>query len=172
MAKTRPTSSPTKPNPKTQDHVPHSRRGWDPNTPQRPNTLRQTLQSYWWPDAEGWIAKYVDNCEQCHSALPAIKTTSSTIPSLHLKILEAQKATPRYPRNMGKPHTQSKKTRVTSLKDKRLVIPPDKQLKCEIFAITTRRAYRGTPRTRRDLHSSFPSVLVAWDEKRGSQTTW
>src|SRR5712671_5272140 len=49
-------------------------------------TLRRTLQSYWWPDAEEWIRKYVDNCEQCHSKLPAVRTTSSATPSVTAKM--------------------------------------------------------------------------------------
>jgi len=39
-----------------------------PKHPNRAETLRQTLQSYWWPEAEEWVTKYVDNCEQCHRA--------------------------------------------------------------------------------------------------------
>src|SRR5712671_4941263 len=62
-----------------------------PKHPNRSNTLRQTLQSYWWPDAEEWITKYVNNCEQCYNRRPTIRATSTTTPSLRSKILEAQK---------------------------------------------------------------------------------
>ena len=53
-----------------------------PRHPKKATTLRQTLQSYWWPDAEEWIRRYVDNCERCQGKLPAVRTTSSATPSL------------------------------------------------------------------------------------------
>src|SRR5712671_514904 len=59
--------------------------------PTKANTLRQTLQSYWWPDAEEWVTKFVTNCEQCHNKLPTIRTVSPSTPSLHSKIHDAQK---------------------------------------------------------------------------------
>jgi len=61
-----------------------------PKHPNRANTLQQTLQSYWWPDMEEWIMKYVENCEQCHSSSPFIKATSPMTPSLQLKIHKKQ----------------------------------------------------------------------------------
>jgi len=45
-------------------------------------TLQQTLQYYWWPKAEEWVTKYVDNCEQCHGGSPLIRATSPTTTSL------------------------------------------------------------------------------------------
>ena len=63
-----------------------------PKHPNKTNTLRQALQSYWWPDAEEWVTKYVDNCEQCHGELPTIRTTSPTTIPLRSKILEGQEA--------------------------------------------------------------------------------
>jgi len=104
-----------------------------PKHPNKTNTLRQALQSYWWPDTEEWITKYVDNCEQCHGALPSAKTISLTNPSLHAKVLEVQKHH----------HTTLKTWKTTYsiekqddwLKDNRLVIPPDETLKREILQL-------------------------------------
>jgi len=58
--------------------------------PNRAATLRQTLQSYWWPEAEEWITKYVDNCERCHNTPPIIRATSSNSTPLRSKIHEMQ----------------------------------------------------------------------------------
>src|SRR5882757_911641 len=63
-----------------------------PKHPNKAATLRRTLQSYWWPDAEIWIKKYVDNCEQCHGERPTIRTTPHTTLSLRSRIHEAQKS--------------------------------------------------------------------------------
>jgi len=54
-------------------------------------TLQQTLQSYWWPDAEEWVMRYVKNCEQCHGNPPTIRTTSTTHVTLLSRVHEAQK---------------------------------------------------------------------------------
>ena len=54
--------------------------------------LQQMLQSYWWPDTEEWVTKYIDNCEQCHSGLPTIRATSPMTTSLQSKVHEVQEA--------------------------------------------------------------------------------
>src|SRR5712675_675294 len=59
--------------------------------PSRAKTIRQALQSYWWPDAEEWITRYVNNCEWCHHDASTIKATSPTTPSLQSKDHEEQK---------------------------------------------------------------------------------
>jgi len=61
-----------------------------PKHPNLANTIQQTLQSYWWPEAEKWVTKYVENCEQCHNGLPTIRATFPTTTSLQLKVHEAQ----------------------------------------------------------------------------------
>jgi len=58
--------------------------------PGRASTLRQISRYYWWPDMKDWIEKYVENCEQCHNALPTIRATTDAPTSLRTKILEAQ----------------------------------------------------------------------------------
>jgi len=104
-----------------------------PKHPNRSNTLRQTLQSYWWPDAEEWITKYVDNCEQCCDKLPTIRTTSSTTPSLCSRIFEAQEQHHAVLETWETTHAIEKQD--NWLKDRRLVIPPDEQLKREILQL-------------------------------------
>ena len=95
--------------------------------------LRQTLQSYWWPDAEEWVAKYVDNCEQCYGASLNVRTLSSTTPSLRAKILKMQK---RHLTTLKKWKTvHSIEEQDDWLKDGRLVIPPEEMLKREILQL-------------------------------------
>src|SRR5712672_1111188 len=104
-----------------------------PKHPNKANTLRQTLQSYWWPDAEEWITKYVDNCEQCHGTSPKARTLSQTTPSLHAKILGAQKGHHATLKIWKTAHTIEEKD--NWLKDGRLVIPPEETLRCEILQL-------------------------------------
>jgi len=61
-----------------------------PKPPNRAKTIQQTLQSYWWPDAEKWVTRYIENCEQCHSGSSTIRATSPMTTSLQLKVHEAQ----------------------------------------------------------------------------------
>jgi len=104
-----------------------------PKHPTKASTLRQTLQSYWWPDAEEWVAKYVDNCEQCHDKLPAIRTTSPTTPSLRSKIQETQKL---HRATLEKWRlTHSIKELDGWVKEGRLVVPPEETLKREILQL-------------------------------------
>jgi len=104
-----------------------------PKHPNKANTLQQTLQSYWWPNAEEWVTKYVDNCEQCHGAPPSVKTLSLTIPSLRAKILEAQK---RHHITLKKWKTvHSIEEQDNWLKDGRLVIPSEETLRREILQL-------------------------------------
>src|SRR5712672_1239557 len=58
--------------------------------PNQASTLRQTSWYYWWPNMKDWIEKYVGNCEQCHNALPTIKTITDVPTSLRTKILRTQ----------------------------------------------------------------------------------
>src|SRR5712675_1752977 len=91
--------------------------------PNRSNTLRQVLQSYWWPDAEEWVTKYVDNCEQYHDKLPTIRTASPTTPSLRSKIHEAQKLHCTTLEEWKSTHLIKKLD--DWVKEGRLVIPPE-----------------------------------------------
>jgi len=101
--------------------------------PSKANTLQQTLQSYWWPDAEEWITKYVNNCEQCHNKLPTIRTTSPTIPSLHSKIHEAQKSHRTTLEKWKSMHSIQELD--DWVKEGRLVIPPEETLRREILQL-------------------------------------
>src|SRR5712671_5976654 len=103
-----------------------------PKHPNRAKMLRQTLQSYWWPDAEEWVMKYVDNCEQCHGGLPTIRATSPTTTSLQLKTHEMQKVHHTTLEGWKSLHSIHKEQN-DWLKEGRLVIPPDEQLKREIL---------------------------------------
>jgi len=104
-----------------------------PKHPNKASTLRQTLQSYWWPDAKEWITRYVDNCEQCHGMTPSVKTLSLTTLSLRAKILEAQERH----RTMldAWKTTQTIEKKDNWLKDGRLVIPSEEILKREILQL-------------------------------------
>jgi len=104
-----------------------------PKHPNKAKTIRQTLQSYWWPDAEEWVTKYVDNCEQCHGGLPTIKTTSLMAPSLHAKIYEAQRQH-RVTLEGWKP-THSVEELDEWVREGRLVIPPVETLRQEILQL-------------------------------------
>ena len=116
----------------------------EPKHPTKTNTLRQTLQSYWWPDAEEWISKYVDNCEQCHGALPNVRTISLTNPSLRAKILKAQKHHHTMLSTWKTTHSIEEKD--NWLKDGRLVIPPNETLRCEILQLFHDAPTAGHPR--------------------------
>src|SRR5712671_4162745 len=101
--------------------------------PNKANTLRQTLQSYWWPDAEEWVTKYVDNCEQCHGTPSTIRAIPHTNPPLRSKIHEAQKS--HRATLEGWKSTHSIKELDDWVKERRLVIPPDETLKREILQL-------------------------------------
>ena len=103
-----------------------------PKHPNKTNTLRQALQSYWWPDAEEWVTKYVDNCEQCHGELSTIRTTSPTTIPLRSKILEGQEAH-HMTLEEWRPLHSILKEQNEWLKAGRLVIPPDERLKREVL---------------------------------------
>ena len=104
-----------------------------PKHPNRPNTLRQVLQSYWWPDAEEWVKKYVNNCEQCHASPSTIGTTLLTTTSLHSKIREVQKRH-RLTLEEWKP-MHSIEGLDDWVKEGRLVIPLEETLKREILQL-------------------------------------
>jgi len=102
-----------------------------PKHPSKTNTLRQTLQSYWWPDAEEWVVKYVDNCEQCRGTLPTIRTTLHANPSLQSKVQDAQKSHRTTLKEWKSTHSIEELD--DWVKERRLVIPPDERLKREIL---------------------------------------
>jgi len=104
-----------------------------PKHPNKANTLRQTLQSYWWPDAEAWVTKYVDNCESCHGTLPIIRTIPHATSSLRSKIHDTQESH-RITLEEWK-STHSIKEPDDWVKDGCLVIPPDETLRCEILQL-------------------------------------
>jgi len=104
-----------------------------PKHPTKTNTLRQTLQSYWWPDAEGWITRYVDNCEQCHGRLPIIRTISPTNPPLRTKVHKVQKQHRATIEGWKSAHSVEELDEWT--KEGRLVIPPVETLKREILQL-------------------------------------
>jgi len=109
-----------------------------PKHPSWAKTLQQTLQSYWWPDAEEWVTKYVDNCEQCHGGLPTIRTTSPTTTSLHSKIYKVQRQHCTTLEKWSSPHSINEEINEEQnnwLKERRLVIPPDEALKCKILQL-------------------------------------
>ena len=133
-----------------------------PKHPNRAKTLRQTLQSYWWPDAEEWVTKYVDNCEQCHGSPPAIKNTSPMTTSLCAKILEAQK---RHHTTLNTWKTiHSIEERDNWLKDGRLVIPPEEMLKWMILQLLHDAPTAGHPR--RDETFTQVSNVYWWPGMR------
>jgi len=104
-----------------------------PKHPTKANTLQQTLQSYWWPDAEEWITKYVDNCEQCHNTLPNVRTLSLTTPSLREKVLKVQKRHHVTLNTWKVAH--SIEERDNWLKDGCLVVPPEETLRRGILQL-------------------------------------
>jgi len=109
-----------------------------PKHPNRSSTLRQVLQSYWWPDAEEWVTKYVNNCEQCHDKLPTIRTTTSPMPSLHARIHEAQNRHLTVLKEWSVLYSLSEEVSEEQnswQKEGRLAIPPDETLKHEILQL-------------------------------------
>jgi len=119
-----------------------------PKHPSKASTLRQTLQSYWWPDAEEWVTKYVDNCEQCHGPLPTIRTTSPITTSLRSKIHEAQEQHRIVLKEWSSPHSINEEVSEKQSnwqKEGRLVIPPDEQLKREILQLLHNAPTAGHP---------------------------
>jgi len=105
-----------------------------PKHPSRTKTIRQTLQSYWWPNAEEWVTKYVDNCEQCQGNPPLIRATAPITISLQLKVHEAQEKHRMTLEEWSTPHTVYE-DQGRWLRAGRLVIPPDEQLKREILQV-------------------------------------
>jgi len=105
-----------------------------PRHPNLAKTLRQTLQSYWWPDAEEWVTRYVKNCEQCHSSSPAIRVTSPTTDSLQARVHQVQEQHPTTLEEWSALHSIYKRQNEW-LREGHLVVPPDEQLRCEILQI-------------------------------------
>jgi len=99
-----------------------------PKHPNRAKTIQQTLQSYWWPDAEEWIIKYVNNCKQCHNGPPTIKATSMKTTPLQSKIHETQERHCMTLEEWSIPHSIHEDQNGWT-KEGHLVIPPDEQLK-------------------------------------------
>jgi len=100
--------------------------------PNRANTLRQTSWYYWWPDMENWIGKYVENCEQCHGALPTIKTASDTPISLRTKILKTQQQKRDTLESWGATQSDAEDQDLW-VKDEKVAIPPDETLRRESY---------------------------------------
>jgi len=107
-------------------------------------TLRQTLQSYWWPNIKEWAMKYMKNCEQCHGNASAIRTTSATHVTLLLKVHEAQKEHCITLEDWSTPHS-IKEEQGSWLKDRQLVVPPDKELKRRILQVLHNAPTAGHP---------------------------
>jgi len=105
-----------------------------PRHPSLAKTLQQTLQSYWWPDTEKWVTKYVKNCKQCHSNAPAIRTTSPICVTLLLRVHETQKEHRTTLEEWSTQHSIEEE-QGTWLKDGQLVIPPDEELKRRILQV-------------------------------------
>src|SRR5712671_4596715 len=105
-----------------------------PKPPNRAKTIQQTLQSYWWPDAEKWVTRYVENCEQCHNGPPTIKATSPTDTTLRSKVHETQERHHTTLEEWSTLHSIQEK-QGNWLKEGHLVIPPNEQLKREILQV-------------------------------------
>jgi len=102
--------------------------------PNQAKTIQQTLQSYWWPDAEEWVTRYVNNCERCHHDTSTIKATSPTTPSLQSKVHEAQKQHRITLEEWSTTHSIQEE-QGNWLKDGHLVIPPDEELRRKILEV-------------------------------------
>ena len=105
-----------------------------PKHPSLAKTLQQTLQTYWWPDAEEWVTRYVKNCEQCHGTPPTIKATSSTHVTLLSKVHETQKEYRATLEEWSTPHSITQEQGVW-MKNGHLVVPPDEELRRKILQI-------------------------------------
>jgi len=106
-----------------------------PRHPSLTKTLQQMLQSYWWPDTEEWVMRYMKNCEQCHSSPPAIRVTSSAHVTLLSKVHEVQKEHHTTLEEWSALHT-IKKEQGSWLKDRHMVVPPDEELRCKILQVS------------------------------------
>jgi len=105
-----------------------------PRHPNRAKTIQQTLRSYWWPNTEEWVTKYVDNCEQCHGSSPLIRAASPMTTSLQSKVREAQERYQTTLKGWSTPHLIQEE-QGSWLKDGHLVIPPDEELRCQILQL-------------------------------------
>ena len=112
--------------------------------PNRAATLQQTLQSYWWPGAEQWITKYINNCERCHGNPPIIRTTSPNSTPLQTEIHEMQERYQATLEEWNTPHA-IREEQNSWLKDGCLVIPPDKELRRRILQMLHNAPTAGHP---------------------------
>jgi len=96
--------------------------------------LQQMLQSYWWPDTEEWVTKYVKNCERCHGHLPTIRATSSPHVTLLSKVHETQKEHCTTLKEWNTLHSIEEE-QGSWLKDGHLVVPLDEELKRKILQV-------------------------------------
>jgi len=115
-----------------------------PKHPNLAKMMRQTLQSYWWPDAEEWVTRYMKNCEKCHSSAPAIRATPLIHVTLLSKVHEAQKEYCTTLEKWSTPHA-IKEEQGNWLKNGQLVVPPDKELQCKILQILHNAPTAGHP---------------------------
>jgi len=109
-----------------------------PKHPNLPDTLRQTMQLYWWPGMEAWVTRYVENCERCHHNPMIARTTSPTTTSLRSKIYKVQEQHRITLEKWSSLHSISEKAGEEQnnwLKEGHLVIPPDEALKREILQL-------------------------------------
>jgi len=115
-----------------------------PKHPNVASTIQQTLQSYWWPGAEEWIKRYVENCKQCHNGLLTIKTTSPMTASLQSKVCEAQEKHHTTLEEWSAPHSIHEEQNGW-LKEGHIVIPPDEELRCQILRVLHNAPTAGHP---------------------------
>src|SRR5712675_553225 len=136
-----------------------------PKHPNRAKTIRQTLQSYWWPNAEEWVTKYVDNCEQCQNGFSLISATTPITISLWSKVHEMQEKHRTTLEEWNASYSVHE-DQGRWQKAGRLVIPPNKQLKCEILQVLHDAPTAGHPG--RDETFTQVSQTYWWPEMR----TW
>jgi len=139
-----------------------------PKHPNKANTLRQTLQSYWWPDAEEWVTRYVDNCKQCHANVSTIRTTTLMI-TLYEKVRQKQQQHSATLEGWNVKHRIEKKMNFnqdTWSKNGQLVVPPNEELRRQILLTLHDTPTAGHPG--RDETFTQVACLYWWPEMR----TW